>query len=105
MQKEKTYEWKRNTHCNTDTWQWWGAGVLTIFETEGREYIALLPLNEDGNSDDGQVYLYRFINNGEDAEPDLENIEDDAEFDRVSEAFNEWMEEQDFGDIDLDDIQ
>ena len=69
--------------------------VLTIFETEGREYIALLPLNEDGNSDDGQVYLYRFINNGEDAEPDLENIEDDAEFDRVSEAFNEWMEEQD----------
>ena len=79
--------------------------VLTIFETEGREYIALLPLNEEGNSDDGQVYLYRFINNGEDAEPDLENIEDDAEFDRVSEAFNEWMEEQDFGDIDLDDIQ
>lgn len=79
--------------------------VLTIFETEGREYIALLPLGEDGNSDDGQVYLYRFINNGEDAEPDLENIEDDAEFDRVSEAFNEWMEEQDFGDIDLDDIQ
>ena len=79
--------------------------VLTIFETEGREYIALLPLNEDGNSDVGQVYLYRFINNGEDAEPDLENIEDDAEFDRVSETFNEWMEEQDFGDIDLDDIQ
>ena len=79
--------------------------VLTIFETEGREYIALLPLYEEGNSDDGQVYLYRFINNGEDAEPDLENIEDDAEFDRVSETFNEWMEEQDFGDIDLDDIQ
>ena len=73
--------------------------VLTIFETEGQEYIALLPLNEDGNSDDGQVYLYRFINNGEDAEPDLENIEDDAEFDHVSEAFNEWMEEQDFGEL------
>ena len=75
--------------------------VLSIFEAEGQEYIALLPLNEDGNSDDGQVYLYRFINNGEDEEPDLENIVDDAEFDR----FNEWMEEQDFGDIDLDDIQ
>ena len=79
--------------------------VLSIFEAEGREYIALLPLNEDGNSEDGQVYLYRFINNGENAEPDLENIEDDAEFDHVSEAFNEWMDEQDFGDIDLDDIQ
>ena len=31
--------------------------------------------------------------------------EKDEEFDRVSEAFNEWMEEQDFGDIDLDDIE
>ena len=48
--------------------------VLTIFETDGREYIALLPL-------------------------------EDEEFDRVCEAFNDWMEEQDFSDIDLDDIE
>ena len=79
--------------------------VLTIFETDGREYIALLPLDENGDNDDGQVYLYRFIDNGEDEEPGLENILDDDEFDRVSEVFNEWMEEQDFGDIDLDDIE
>ena len=38
--------------------------VLTIFETDGREYIALLPLDENGDNDDGQVYLYRFIDNG-----------------------------------------
>ena len=79
--------------------------VLTIFETDGREYIALLPLDEDGDNDDGQVYLYRFIDKGEDEEPGLENILDDDEFEHVSEAFNEWMEEQDFGDIDLDDIE
>lgn len=79
--------------------------VLTIFETDGREYIALLPLDEEGDNDDGQVYLYRFIDNSEDEEPGLENILDDDEFERVSEAFNEWMEEQDFGDIDLDDIE
>ena len=79
--------------------------VLTIFETDGREYIALLPLDEEGDNDDGQVYLYRFIDNGEDEEPGLENILDDDEFERVSEVFNEWMEEQDFGDIDLDDIE
>ena len=79
--------------------------VLTIFETDGREYIALLPLDENGDSDDGQVYLYRFIDNGEDEEPGLENILEDEEFERVSEAFNDWMEEQDFGDIDLDDIE
>ncbi|HJC80540.1 DUF1292 domain-containing protein [[Ruminococcus] torques] len=79
--------------------------VLTIFETDGREYIALLPLDENGDNDDGQVYLYRFIDNGEDEEPGLENIIEDEEFERVSEAFNDWMEEQDFGDIDLDDIE
>lgn len=79
--------------------------VLTIFETDGREYIALLPLDENGDSDDGQVYLYRFIDNGEDKEPGLENILEDDEFERVSQAFNDWMDEQDFGDIDLDDIE
>lgn len=79
--------------------------VLTIFESDGREYIALLPLDENGDSDDGQVYLYRFIDNGEDEEPGLENILEDEEFERVSETFNDWMEEQDFGDIDLDDIE
>ena len=79
--------------------------VLTIFETDGREYIALLPLDENGDNDDGQVYLYRFIDNGEDEEPGLENIIEDEEFERVSEAFNDWMEEQDFSDIDLNDIE
>ena len=99
--------------------------VLTIFESDGREYIALLPLDENGDSDDGQVYLYRFIDNldengdsddgqvylyrfidnGEGEEPGLENILEDEEFERVSEAFNDWMEDQDFGDIDLDDIE
>lgn len=77
--------------------------VLTIFEVDGQQYIALFPQNNDG--EDGQIYLYRLIDNGEDEEPGLENILEDEEFDRVSDAFNEWMEEQDFGDIDLDDIE
>ena len=74
--------------------------VLTIFEAGGREYIALLP--SDDSEEGGQVYLYRFISNGEDEEPDLENISEDEEFALASEAFNEWMENEDFGDIDLD---
>ena len=78
--------------------------VLTIFESDAREYIAILPLNDDGENEDGQIYLYRLIDNGEDEEPGLENILDDQEFERVSDAFNEWMDEQDFGDVDLDDM-
>ena len=76
--------------------------VLNIFEAEEKEYIALLPLDENGDNTDGQIYLYRFIDNGEEEEPGLENIEEDEEFDRVSAIFNEWLDTQDFGDIELD---
>ena len=76
--------------------------VLNIFEADEKEYIALLPLDENGDNTDGQIYLYRFIDNGEEEEPGLEDIEEDEEFDRVSAIFNEWLDTQDFGDIDLD---
>ena len=76
--------------------------VLNIFEADEKEYIALLPLDENGDNTDGQIYLYRFIDNGEEEEPGLANIEEDEEFDRVSAVFNEWLDTQDFGDIDLD---
>ena len=76
--------------------------VLNIFEADEKEYIAHLPLDENGDNTDGQIYLYRFIDNGEEEEPGLENIEEDEEFDRVSAVFNEWLDTQDFGDIDLD---
>ena len=76
--------------------------VLNIFEADEKEYIALLPLDENGDNTDGQIYLYRFIDNGEEEEPGLENIEEDEEFDRVSAIFNECLDTQDFGDIDLD---
>ena len=78
--------------------------VLGIFEAGSRDYIALLPLDENGDDEDSQVYLYRYIDNGEEEEPGLENILDDAEFELASNAFNDWMEEQDFGDIDLDEL-
>lgn len=76
--------------------------VLNIFKADEKEYIALLPLDENGDNTDGQIYLYRFIDNGEEEEPGLENIEENEEFDRVSAIFNEWLDTQDFGDIDLD---
>lgn len=76
--------------------------VLTTLEAGGRKYIALFPISGPG-SEDGPVYLYRLIEHG-DEEPDLENITDDSEFTLVSDAYNAWMEEQEFGAIDLDDL-
>lgn len=35
--------------------------ILTIFPVENREYIALLPLDENGQKETGEVYLYSFL--------------------------------------------
>ena len=78
--------------------------VLAIFDTEGQDYIALLPLNENGENDEGQVYLYRFFQ-GISGEPELENIEDDTEFELASEAFDEWMDTQEYAAMDLDPLE
>ena len=73
--------------------------ILTIFEADGRDYIALLPVDEDEQSnEDGEVFIYRY---SEDAEgnPSLENIEDD-EYEVVSDRFDELLDEAEFEDLD-----
>ena len=69
--------------------------ILTLFEAGGKEYIALLPLNEDGDTEDGDVYLYRYTEDAN-GEPELENIEDDDEYEIAADAFDEWMDTQEF---------
>ena len=69
--------------------------ILTLFEAGGKEYIALLPLNEDGEAEDGDVYLYRYTEDAN-GEPELENIEDDDEYEIAADAFDEWMDTQEF---------
>ena len=71
--------------------------VLTTYEANGKEYIALLPLDENGESESGDVYLYRYSE--VDGEPTLENIEDDDEYEIAADAFDEWMDEQDFDEM------
>lgn len=71
--------------------------VLTTYSAGGREYIALLPLNEDGESEDGDVFLYRYEE--VDGEPTLDNIEDDDEYDIAADAFDEWVDEQEFEEL------
>ena len=72
--------------------------VLTIYEADEREYIALLPLNEDGENEDGDVFIYRYKE--VDGEPTLENIEDDDEYEVAADAFDDWLDEQDFDALD-----
>ncbi len=72
--------------------------VLTIYSVDEKEYIALLPLEEDGDNEEGDVYIYRYVET-EDGEPTLENIEDDDEYEAAADAFDEWLDEQEFEDM------
>ncbi len=74
--------------------------VLTIYEVDGQEYIALLPLDDEQN-EDGDVYLYRYTET-EDGEPTLDNIEDDDEYEAAADAFDEWLDEQEFEEMDAE---
>ena len=76
--------------------------ILTLFEAGGKEYIALLPLNEDGETEDGDVYLYRYTEDAN-GEPELENIEDDDEYEIAADAFDEWMDTQEFEELGDDE--
>ena len=60
--------------------------VLTIFTAGERDYIALLPM-EGEDSEEGEVYLYRYSET-EDGTPVLDNIEDDDEYEIVADAFD-----------------
>lgn len=70
--------------------------VVNVFTVDNRQYIALLPMNADGSvDDDAQVWLYRFIELG-DGEVQLDQIEDDEEYDVVSDYFDELLDAEEF---------
>ena len=73
--------------------------VLNVFPVNNREYIALLPMNDEGHvEEDAQIFLYWFEELGDD-EVNLETIEDDDEFELVSDYFDEMLDEQEFNEL------
>lgn len=75
--------------------------IVTIFDVDNQDYIALLPLDEEGENTDGEVWIYRYFENPADPneEPVLEYIDDDAEFDKVSDAFDEYLDGVEFDEM------
>lgn len=61
--------------------------ILTVFPVKKQEYIALLPLDENGQNQSGEVYLYKFSRT-ETGDPILANIESDDEYAKAAEAFD-----------------
>ena len=75
--------------------------VINIFQAGDKEYIALLPMEGEA-AEDGEVYLYRYSED-EDGQPNLENIEDDEEFEIVSDAFYEMLDSAEFDELVSED--
>lgn len=79
--------------------------VITILEVEEQDYIVLLPLNEKGENQDGEVWFYRYSENPDDPgeEPELDYIDSDEEYEKVAEAFDEFLDDQEFNEITSDE--
>jgi len=75
--------------------------ILTIFDAGDREYIALLPIEEDGKpvKDEDQVFIYRYAED-ENGTPVLDNIASDEEYEIVEDRFEELLDEADFDAMD-----
>ena len=79
--------------------------IITILTVNKQDYIVLLPLDENGNNDDGEVWFYRYSEDESDpnAEPELGYIDDDEEYDKVADAFDEYLDNAEFDEIVKDE--
>ena len=75
--------------------------IITILEVEGQDYIVLLPLDENGENEDGEVWFYRYSENPDDPneEPELGFIDSDDEYEAVADAFDEYLDSVEFDEI------
>ena len=62
-------------------------GIIGVFDVDGKEYIALLPINDE------TVLIYEYKEVGDEVELGL--IEDDEEFEKISNAFYDLYEDED----------
>ncbi len=72
--------------------------IVTILTVNKKDYIVLLPLDEDGNTTDGEVWFYGYKEDENDpnVEPELFYIADDDEYEAVADAFDEYLDNEEF---------
>ena len=69
--------------------------IITVLKVEDTEYAVLYDI-EAGEEEDSAV-VFR-IGQDETGSDILEVVEDDAEFDKVAEVYQEWLDTQDLED-------
>ncbi len=99
MSRKEEYDAESMTvELNLDDGRNVNCAVVTILTVEGKDYIALLPLNENDENEDGEVWFYRYSENPNDPneEPQLDYIDDDEEYEKVADAFDEYLDNCEF---------
>ncbi len=71
---------------------------LGSLELDGVTYVAFSPIEQDENSDEEEYVVFK-VSMDEEGNEIYDTIEDDDEFDRVSDAF----EDEFWSELDLDD--
>ncbi len=72
--------------------------IVTIFSVGEKDYIALLPLDENNENEDGEVWIYGHSEDP-DGTPHLSYIEDEDEYEAASDAFDEYLDSQEFDEL------
>ena len=75
--------------------------IITILTVDGKDYIALLPETTKEKEDD-DVWFYEYSENENDPneDPVLTFIDDDETYEAVIDAFEEFLDNCDFDDMD-----
>ncbi len=104
MAKDKTngYDDEEMTvELELDDGQNVNCAVITILTVDKKDYIVLLPLDENGNNEDGEVWFYRYAEDesNPDAEPSITYIDDEEEYENVADAFDEYLDNNEFDEM------
>ena len=76
--------------------------TITVLEVNGQSYIALMPREENVSEEDAEIWFYGLKGDIEDddKEPELIYIDDDETYEAVIDAFDEYLDELDFEEMD-----
>lgn len=101
MGKQDNLDEEMTVELNLDDGTTVVCAIITILEVEDEDYIVLLPLDENGENEDGEVWFYRYSENPDDPneEPELGFIDSDDEYEAVADAFDEYLDSVEFDEI------
>lgn len=76
--------------------------VITIISIDDKDYIVLLYKPKGASDDEAEIWFYGYKENPNDPneEPELIYIDSDEEYEIVADAFDEYLDELEYDELD-----